>query len=79
MRHHGELEGEEVFWLGVRILLGLINLRPYLVQVLVQHRLESGKLDATIVVTEHEEQLLRHVLVEELEVHLEDDLEEAVI
>lgn len=59
VRHHDELEREEVLRFGVGELVRLVYFAPNLVKILVDHGLDLLKLDAVVVVTKHEEELLR--------------------
>jgi len=66
VRHHDELKFEEVFRLRLGKLLWLVDLRPDLIQVLVDHGLDLFELNAVVVVAQHEEKFLRGLLVEKL-------------
>ena len=74
MGHHNELESKEVLRFAVCVLLRLVDFSPNLLQVLVDHGLDCVELDAAVVVTQDEQQLLGRVLVKEFQVHLEDHL-----
>ena len=79
VRHHDKFERKEILRLGLRELFGLVDFAPYLIQILVNHRLNLIEGDAVVVVAQHEEQFLGGLLVEKLQVDLEDDFKQSII
>ena len=61
------------------VLLWLVDFTPNLSDIFINHALDLSLCDATVEITEDEDELLGRILLEKLQVNFKDDLQETIV